>query len=70
MAYSSRTSHRSVVPSRTSLYSHHLRYLSDCSMQLFGHELVGLLCGVTWGIGVGFGIVALGTLLGEVANFL
>ncbi|KAE9399664.1 hypothetical protein BT96DRAFT_939214 [Gymnopus androsaceus JB14] len=36
---------------------------------LFGHELVGLLCGVTWGIGIGFVIVALGTLLGEVANF-
>jgi uncharacterized membrane protein YdjX (TVP38/TMEM64 family) len=36
---------------------------------LFGHEIIGMLCGVTWGIGEGFGIVALGTLLGEVANY-
>ncbi|KAE9399666.1 hypothetical protein BT96DRAFT_820257, partial [Gymnopus androsaceus JB14] len=36
---------------------------------LFGHELVGLLCGVTWGLAEGFAIVALGTLLGEIANF-
>ncbi|KAI0033041.1 hypothetical protein K488DRAFT_48531 [Vararia minispora EC-137] len=37
---------------------------------LFGHEFVHIICGVVWGIGVGFAIVALGTLLGEVANFL
>ncbi|KAF9072462.1 hypothetical protein BDP27DRAFT_1445699 [Rhodocollybia butyracea] len=36
---------------------------------LFGHEIVGLMCGVTWGLGEGFGIVVLGTLLGEIANF-
>lgn len=30
----------------------------------------GLLCGVTWGFAEGFAIVALGTLLGEIANFL
>ncbi|KAJ3994869.1 hypothetical protein F5050DRAFT_1713355 [Lentinula boryana] len=37
---------------------------------LFGHELVGILCGVTWGIGEGFGIMALGSLLGEIINYL
>ncbi|KAE9399663.1 hypothetical protein BT96DRAFT_1101625 [Gymnopus androsaceus JB14] len=36
---------------------------------LFGHEIIGMLCGIAWGIGEGFAIVALGTLLGEVANF-
>ncbi|KIK64265.1 hypothetical protein GYMLUDRAFT_259246 [Collybiopsis luxurians FD-317 M1] len=36
---------------------------------LFGHEIIGLLCGVGWGLGAGFGIIALGTLLGEIANF-
>ncbi|KAF9069491.1 hypothetical protein BDP27DRAFT_1171686, partial [Rhodocollybia butyracea] len=37
---------------------------------LFGHEFVGLLVGVTWGLAEGFGIVVLGTLLGEIANFI
>ncbi|KAJ4490678.1 hypothetical protein J3R30DRAFT_3694398 [Lentinula aciculospora] len=36
---------------------------------LFGHEIVGMLCGIGWGIGLGFAIVALGTILGELANF-
>ncbi|CAG7852625.1 Golgi apparatus membrane protein TVP38 [Serendipita indica DSM 11827] len=36
---------------------------------LFGHEIVAVLCGVVWGIGVGFAIVAVGTLLGEIGNF-
>ena len=37
--------------------------------QLFGHEIVAILCGVVWGIWIGFGIVAAGTALGELANF-
>ncbi|KAJ3994868.1 hypothetical protein F5050DRAFT_1771200 [Lentinula boryana] len=37
---------------------------------LFGHELIAMLCGIGWGIAVGFGIVALGTLLGEIANYV
>jgi len=37
---------------------------------LFGHEIVAVAVGVVWGLGVGFAIVALGTLLGECANFL
>ncbi|KAJ3969960.1 hypothetical protein EV361DRAFT_997029 [Lentinula raphanica] len=36
---------------------------------LFGHEIIGMLCGIGWGIAIGFVIVALGTLLGEIANY-
>ena len=34
---------------------------------LLGHEIIGILCGLVWGLGVGFGILAAGTFLGEVA---
>ncbi|CAK5263286.1 unnamed protein product [Mycena citricolor] len=36
---------------------------------LFGHEIIAVLCGVVWGLWVGFGIVCAGTFLGEVGNF-
>ncbi|PVG04057.1 hypothetical protein CPB86DRAFT_747201 [Serendipita vermifera] len=36
---------------------------------LFGHEIVAVLCGLVWGLWVGFGIVAAGTLLGEIGNY-
>ncbi|KAI0350416.1 hypothetical protein OH77DRAFT_1431025 [Trametes cingulata] len=36
---------------------------------LFGHEVIAILCGDVWGIWIGFGIVAAGTLLGELGNF-
>ncbi|KAF7329127.1 hypothetical protein MKEN_00173200 [Mycena kentingensis (nom. inval.)] len=36
---------------------------------LFGHEVVAVLCGLVWGLWVGFGIVAAGTFLGEVGNY-
>ncbi|TBU41574.1 hypothetical protein BD309DRAFT_1010793 [Dichomitus squalens] len=36
---------------------------------LFGHEIVALLCGDVWGIGIGFAIVAAGTLLGELVTY-
>ncbi|KAI0951488.1 hypothetical protein AcW1_008522 [Taiwanofungus camphoratus] len=36
---------------------------------LFGHEIVAILCGLVWGLWAGFGIVAAGTFLGELANF-
>lgn len=32
---------------------------------LFGHEIVGVLCGIVYGLWVGFGIVAAGTFFGE-----
>jgi len=37
---------------------------------LFGHEIVAIMCGLTWGAGIGFGIVCAGQLLGELASFL
>ncbi|KAJ7498443.1 hypothetical protein B0H11DRAFT_1714990, partial [Mycena galericulata] len=36
---------------------------------LFGQEIVAMLCGVAWGLGQGFGIVAAGTILGEICTF-
>ncbi|TBU38985.1 hypothetical protein BD309DRAFT_873251, partial [Dichomitus squalens] len=36
---------------------------------LFGHEIVAILCGLVWGLGPGFAIVAAGTFLGELGNF-
>ncbi len=36
---------------------------------LFGGEIVAILCGAIYGLWVGFGIVAAGTLAGEVGNF-
>ncbi|KAJ7912558.1 hypothetical protein B0H13DRAFT_2007169 [Mycena leptocephala] len=36
---------------------------------LFGHEVVAMLCGLVWGLGQGFGIVAAGTLLGEIITY-
>ncbi|KAB5592156.1 Golgi apparatus membrane protein TVP38 [Ceratobasidium theobromae] len=36
---------------------------------LFGHEIVAVLCGVVWGLWIGFAIVCAGTLLGEIGNF-
>ncbi|EIW76970.1 hypothetical protein CONPUDRAFT_63287 [Coniophora puteana RWD-64-598 SS2] len=37
---------------------------------LAGHELVATMCGLTWGLGLGFLIVCLGTWLGELALFV
>ncbi|PSN71536.1 hypothetical protein BS50DRAFT_285248 [Corynespora cassiicola Philippines] len=36
---------------------------------LFGHEIVALLCGVVWGLWIGFAIVAAGTFLGEIGTW-
>ncbi|TDZ30695.1 Golgi apparatus membrane protein TVP38 [Colletotrichum spinosum] len=36
---------------------------------LFGHEIVALLCGVVYGLWVGFAIVAAGTFLGEIGTW-
>src|ERR1700761_2544581 len=37
--------------------------------QLFGHEIVAILCGLVWGLWIGFAIVCAGTFIGEVGNF-
>jgi len=37
---------------------------------LFGHEIIAILCGLVWGLGRGFAIVAAGTFLGELTSFL
>ncbi|KAL1607916.1 hypothetical protein SLS60_002855 [Paraconiothyrium brasiliense] len=36
---------------------------------LFGHEIVALLCGVVWGLWIGFAITAAGTFLGEIGTW-
>lgn len=36
---------------------------------LFGHEIVAIICGLVWGLWIGFAIVAAGTLIGEIGNF-
>ncbi|KAH9922920.1 uncharacterized protein B0H18DRAFT_1016162 [Fomitopsis serialis] len=36
---------------------------------LFGHEIVAILCGLVWGLWIGFAIVCAGTFLGELGNF-
>ncbi|KAM5544917.1 hypothetical protein V8D89_001815 [Ganoderma adspersum] len=37
---------------------------------LFGHEIVAVLCGDVWGVWIGFGIVAAGTVLGELGGYI
>jgi uncharacterized membrane protein YdjX (TVP38/TMEM64 family) len=41
-----------------------LTYLS-----ILGHEVVGILIGVLWGLHIGFWILAAGTFLGELATW-
>ncbi|KAF2635457.1 hypothetical protein P280DRAFT_192692 [Massarina eburnea CBS 473.64] len=36
---------------------------------LFGHEVIALLCGVVWGLWIGFAIVGAGTFLGEIGTW-
>ncbi|WWD17782.1 hypothetical protein CI109_102224 [Kwoniella shandongensis] len=37
---------------------------------LVGHEIIGILCGLVWGLWVGFAILAAGTFLGEIATWI
>ncbi|BEI86002.1 hypothetical protein CcaverHIS002_0602890 [Cutaneotrichosporon cavernicola] len=37
---------------------------------LVGHEIIGILCGLVWGMWAGFGVLAAGTFLGEVATWI
>ncbi|KAK6362618.1 Tlg2-vesicle protein [Orbilia blumenaviensis] len=36
---------------------------------LFGHEIVAILCGIVYGLWVGFAIVAAGTFIGEIGTY-
>lgn len=44
--------------------------LVDMSCQLAGQEIIAIWCGNVWGVWIGFGIVAAGTIIGELATFL
>ena len=61
---------RRCVNMGTQLINIFTRTFSSCLFQLFGHEIVAILVGDVWGVGIGFGIVAAGTLLGELGNFM
>ncbi|WVQ62105.1 uncharacterized protein L199_000243 [Kwoniella botswanensis] len=37
---------------------------------LVGHEIIGILCGLVYGLWVGFAILAAGTFLGEIATWI
>jgi uncharacterized membrane protein YdjX (TVP38/TMEM64 family) len=37
---------------------------------LFGHEIIVVLIGLTWGLGAGFAISAVGSILGELGTYL
>ena len=45
-------------------------YMGNDVEHTLGQEIIQVLCGVIWGVGLGFVIVAVGTILGEVANYL
>ncbi|ORY57838.1 snare associated Golgi protein-domain-containing protein [Pseudomassariella vexata] len=36
---------------------------------LFGHEIVALLCGIVYGLWIGFGVVSAGTFFGEIGTW-
>jgi uncharacterized membrane protein YdjX (TVP38/TMEM64 family) len=64
-----RYSYRAIIPSGRSNASSFSRILIKLAIQLMGHEIVIILAGFTWGLGVGFAIAAAGTFLGEIVNF-
>jgi hypothetical protein len=68
MADPHRHSLRDLIPSGASRDGTH-PHRADSSAQLFGHEIVAILVGVIWGLGVGFAIVAAGTFVGEIGNY-
>lgn len=43
--------------------------LANAPLQLFGYEIVTIMCVDLWGVRIGFGLIAAGTLLGELATF-
>lgn len=59
-----------IIPAGGEAPHHQLFSSSDIKFfQLFGHEIVAVLCGLVWGLWIGFAIVSAGTFLGEVGNF-
>lgn len=38
-------------------------------IQLAGHEILSVLCGLVWGFWPGFALTAAGTFLGEIGNY-
>ncbi len=42
---------------------------ANAPLQLFEYEIVAIVWGDLWGVWVGFGLTAAGTLFGELANF-
>ncbi|KAL1722012.1 hypothetical protein EV715DRAFT_248429 [Schizophyllum commune] len=45
-------------------------YIAISFPPLIGQEVVAMFCGMIWGLGEGFGIVAAGTVIGEILLFL
>jgi hypothetical protein len=44
-------------------------HVINLAFQLFGHDIILIIVGFTWGLGVGFGIAAAGTFFGELVTF-
>lgn len=47
------------------LFGHEVRYIHD----EYSRQIVAVICGLVWGLWIGFGIVAAGTFIGEVGNY-
>ncbi|KAJ7629479.1 hypothetical protein DFH06DRAFT_1480451 [Mycena polygramma] len=65
-----------LTPATNWLHDHNFGFLIPIALlvvlsfpPLFGGEIVATLVGVTWNLPAAFGIVAAGTLLGEIVNF-
>ncbi len=70
MAHYDRDIFYHIISSGTVLYLDSSFMDSNSSnLQLFGHEILAILCGLVWGLWPGFGITAAGTLIGEIGNF-
>ncbi|KAJ6482065.1 hypothetical protein C8R47DRAFT_582707 [Mycena vitilis] len=65
-----------LAPATDWLYDHAFGFLIPIAIlivisfpPLFGQEIIAIVVGVTWNLPAATGIVAVGTLLGEIANF-
>jgi hypothetical protein len=59
----------SVLPTGKDLLIFQHQSRAHLFVQLIGHEIVLIIVGFTWGLGVGFGIAAAGTFFGELVTF-